>query len=833
MTDELRVHLLDVGPEEYGDAILCVGAERWIQVDGGHPGDVKTQGVFPSIPGQIAKIKGVAEPIAVDLLVVTHGHLDHIGCLPELVATHRLHAQWVLAVDPALAWGRRAGDTPPDAGMDFEARSVVAGLREEIRHRGLDDDSLRTFLADAVTLEQRYTDMLNALESKGATVVRLGRSTDDQLRALLEAFAPLGLELLGPSPKQLFQCAEIIAERTTDSVAWVADRGGDTGANSGPALYRRLIGEMDATEDAPTDGSRPGAAINLQSIVLSLGPADRRVLLTGDMQLVAPQVSDPVVRSEVVALRERIRQRAPYRMVKIGHHGSPNAFDASVLAETAADLYGISAGAGSTRHPDGKVLKELGNAARTWARTDHNGLSSFDLDPSAPTPVEIARGVLNDATANVDEVPAEGAGGTAGVPVVAQAHLAAPGTLQIGPVEVVTRISAAPVRVRLDIQVETGGTRPSLAPDVGAPAVSAKAFERLLFITRRAQLEANIGQQEAAGALGVIESAGGRIVELPEAIASSPDLALRAGSLMEGHDDLDGIVLVGGYDVVPSIRLDALPASIRGHVAASGDPDEFIVWNDEAYGDRDADGLPELPVSRVPDGRSGALLQAQLGSRPPSKRDGRGGIRNVKRPFAAPVFAALPGTRDILVSAPVVFNAHPVGALSADHLYFMLHGDYVDTSRFWGEGTPGDFEAMNADNVPDADGSIILAGSCWGALIAQTPASRVVPGRPVAPRTPEGSIAMSFLLRGAQAFVGCTGAHYSPSVEPYEYFGGPLHRAFWRRVVAGVPAARALFEAKVEYVSKLPHGQTGWSGQAIEYKVWRQFTCLGLGWPGP
>jgi hypothetical protein len=28
----------------------------------------------------------------------------------------------------------------------------------------------------------------------------------------------------------------------------------------------------------------------------------------------------------------------------------------------------------------------------------------------------------------------------------------------------------------------------------------------------------------------------------------------------------------------------------------------------------------------------------------------------------------------------------------------------------------------------------------------------------------------------------------------------------------------------------IPHGPTNLRSQAIEYKIWRQFTCLGIGW---
>ena len=104
------------------------------------------------------------------------------------------------------------------------------------------------------------------------------------------------------------------------------------------------------------------------------------------------------------------------------------------------------------------------------------------------------------------------------------------------------------------------------------------------------------------------------------------------------------------------------------------------------------------------------------------------------------------------------------------------------------------------------------------------------PGITPAPKVADASIALTFLRRGATAFLGCTGSHYSPVQEPYQYFGEPMHQAFWRGLLAGHAPAEALFQAKVEYLAGFPHGRPPGVQQAIEYKILRQYTCLGLGW---
>jgi hypothetical protein len=42
--------------------------------------------------------------------------------------------------------------------------------------------------------------------------------------------------------------------------------------------------------------------------------------------------------------------------------------------------------------------------------------------------------------------------------------------------------------------------------------------------------------------------------------------------------------------------------------------------------------------------------------------------------------------------------------------------------------------------------------------------------------------------------------------------------------------AEALFSAKKDYISGMPHDRVKPVEQAVEYKILRAFTCLGLGW---
>lgn len=300
----------------------------------------------------------------------------------------------------------------------------------------------------------------------------------------------------------------------------------------------------------------------------------------------------------------------------------------------------------------------------------------------------------------------------------------------------------------------------------------------------------------------------------------------------------DGIVLIGGLDVVPSERLNVLDDALRRSVdemiersGGRGDSDNFIIWNDDGYGDRDGDHLPELPVSRIPDGRKSELLFAQLCASG-VKAETTTGVRNLDRPFAEAVFqssANAPGR--LFVSEPTTPSDLSQGSLRGS-LYFMLHGRDTDSTRYWGEDEFGDaVAAVDLSNVPaEMSGAVVLVGCCWGALTALPRASKYQHPEALQPKTDADSMALAFLSRGAAAVIGCTGTHYSPGEEPYNYFGKPMHMSFWEAIRGGAAPSLALFNAKRKYATNLPHGQSDPFSRAVEMKICRQFACLGLGW---
>jgi beta-lactamase superfamily II metal-dependent hydrolase len=844
---QVVVSLLDVGPREYGDAMLLQFGEAAVLVDGAHMGRQDGDATHPSIPDQLGRLlHQQGPPYEVDLLIVSHAHQDHVGCLPHLVANDILRSRWALMPHPGAGFGRAAGiGSSTDAIDSPRVRAVVAALREEVPYPRTTDFELMQILDGAATLESRYVGMLRDLEAAGTQVVVPADPTGSEMDALLAEFGGIGLTVLGPSMELLEATAEgirLAVDGAVDAVVELASR--DTRA-SATDLYRRLLS---LSVDALDAESRPGNLVNLQSYVTLFDHAGTRLLLAGDMQFTDPGIGDDRIGEAVRSLRTDLAQHAPYSFVKLSHHGSGNAFDAAVLQEMGATkLYGICAGAHSSHHPDPEVLALLDEHRDDlqWVRSDRNGLTTIEFRDGDAS-IDPSRGDPNDPTPNEVDAPGGPAPRLASEGVATElAPVQPPGpsseVVATGAEEVVvtTRVPHLPTNVRVTIEVNPGPrlSRPDDPSSLGGAAVvsdvkvgGGRQLPKLLFATNREALEGNIGGAEATAALDAVERAGHTLVDMPPPSQDPKSALVKMRGALAAEPKVAGVVLLGGYNVVPSTRLDCIPQQLRHNLGATGDPDNFTVWSDDPFGDADGDLLPEYPVTRIPDGRDRDLFRAALAASPRPTAVPRSGIRNVARPFAAPIFAGLSGDDELLVSQPHVFRPDTPAGVDGDRIYLMLHGDWREGGRFWGEDTGG-VEAVNVANIPTVlNGAVVFAGCCWGGLTVDLPANEVVFGRPFGQKSPNASMALSFLRRGALAFVGCTGAHYSPVDEPYDYFGGPMHRAFWTTIGAGEPPARALFAAKQEYARNLPHGLTRPIPVAVEYKTLRQFTCLGLGW---
>ncbi|GAB3227045.1 ComEC/Rec2 family competence protein [Spirosoma arcticum] len=389
----MQIHLLDVGTTKYGDCILITHNDHKILIDGAHPGD------RPRILPQLKKLLNQEPPFSINLLVVTHCHLDHIGDLPNMISRGDLKVDTALVADEKMGWGVGVdGSGPTDAlHLTDSNKSVLYALREE-DYSDLPDLEIAQFLDDALTLEDKYKGMLADLLSQGTDIIRYGRDPDSKIAQLEQAFADLGLKVLGPTQDQLLICAEEIA--TTLGI--VGDQlseifPADDSANDCVQLYKRFINVVHPV--LIDDKSRDGAALNNQSIVLAFEVDGKRALLAGDMQLVDPENENliPLIKE----LRKQIIDAGPYDFIKLPHHSSKNGFDKTLLAEwTPTQLFAHSGGINDPVHPDPVVLKLLdaNHSQLQYARTDRNGLITVNFQGQPQ--LIISRGKMNDFTVN-------------------------------------------------------------------------------------------------------------------------------------------------------------------------------------------------------------------------------------------------------------------------------------------------------------------------------------------------------------------------------------------------------------------------------------------------
>ncbi len=750
-----RVFLLDPGPEPFGDCLLVQAGGKTILIDGGHASGFGGQPGTSSIPEQLESILGAPPPFDISLLVVTHCHSDHVGCLPEMMAAGMLRVEWALMADEDAAWSGGGS-------------SLADAIREEPP-----PDGMAWPLDDAAALRPRYEALLAGLIESGARVTRHGRDATSQLTATFQA---AGLEILGPTKAQADLCRAVLRSALADARTYSVE-----------------------------DAARASSAVNCQSIVLAVGAGQHRVLLTGDMQFAAPGV--PGVDEEMAALRRRIALAGPFAAAKLPHHGSANGWNAELHAEWGSpELLAISGGHRDPEHPSEAVLRILRSSQDTirWARTDKNGL--VEIRPgSARSPLRVSRGRINDASA----------GQRRGVTVIARDSASS------REIEITARVPDHLRRVVITIESEPREAEPPRREHCAIRLGGGRALPPLLFVSSLERLAGNVGRDAAREAVAAIRAAGHALVD-----AADPARAIQTvrGHLREG---LAGVVLVGGYDVLPAQRLDTLPPDLRSSLEdPDRDADGFIVWSDAAYGDADGSGMPEFPVSRIPDGGSARLLAAALSSGG-VESNGRFVLRNAKRPFAEEIAQGIPGSEPTLLSLPSTSATIDGGRARSNLVYLMLHGLATDCSRFFGE-EPEYPEAWRAGQVPSGAG-VAFCGCCWGALTTRQTAAACRPGQPPDPLPPDESGALAFLLNGANAFAGCTGSHYSPEGGE-DGAGAPMHRAFWRFLLSGSAPAEALFRAKLDYIANMPYGAGGAAESAVEHKILHEFTCLGLGW---
>ena len=850
-------HFLDVGDEKYGECILVIFGDVRILIDGSHQGDFKGRNGHQSIPDQLAEILQGPAPHRISMVVVTHGHADHIGCLPDLVSNQIIAPEWAFITDPQMGFGRGTEDALPQDALSDPRQRLVAALREEDAS-DLNDVALREFIDVAASVESRYADFIQRLNEQGTKVVlNLGQS---KLPApLLKLLKSTGCTFLGPTDAQLLFCASQIAKTNKDAED-AADRLLQADASLDEvALYREIVRRDDEFNDAGRNTR--GNGMNCQSITMAFGPEGERVLLAGDMQFAEPGVDG--ADKEVAKLRKNVAKAGPYKVFKTTHHTSHNGQDDAFLTELGdPPIIVHSGGIKDPSHPYPSVLEILQARRSTiqFARTDRNGHITVRPHLDGVEAISKSRGRFNDFSDNAKDAEPP--------PAPQQPILQVPSerpqplVLPISPSQIVIiNLPPGPVDMTVagvDIVVRSprdaykpvptsqSGTgrsldRPRRRDGLAATArpfslAGGRGLPDLLFVTNASALAQNVGAMEANMALDAIRAAGHDICEVSDAVPGAVDLVRKR---LQSRPNTKGVVLLGGYDVVPCNVVNVLSSSLTaalGSRMVEVDDDHFIVWSDEPYGDVDQDRVGEIPVSRIPDSRNSAAFLNAL-SAPGVSEEGveRFGVRNIARPFAQAAWNAMGGRRNLNVSKEFLYSDVNPEHLESPLHYFMLHGDWRDGRTFYGEldDQAGYTNAFVVGSVPEQVSGVVFSGCCWGALTVSQKA-KDAGAAPIAPRVVERSIALSYLKAGANAFVGCTGSHYSGAdVAPDVNYAALMHQAFWSELPGKrYSASAALHAARQAYSADIAGRADALEpvDLARRLKNRSQFTCLGLGW---
>ena len=253
---------------------------------------------------------------------------------------------------------------------------------------------------------------------------------------------------------------------------------------------------------------------------------------------------------------------------------------------------------------------------------------------------------------------------------------------------------------------------------------------------------------------------------------------------------INHIQIIGDHDIIPFAELP--------NPAYDGD----TLYTDDVYADFTGDELIDIPIARIPDGKSLDLLIKQLDGEQRSN-NGVFGLGNVNREYVAEIMDIFDDENDVYWCAPMTSDDFHVDDVNVKLVYIMLHGDRVDTSAFWGENgypLPIGFKT----NIASSKG-IVFTGCCYGAYIIN--------------KTPADSICLRFLRMGAKAYIGCTGKHYSTPGTETNYNGPLFHKLFFEHLMAGNTPSKAFFNTKRDYA---PDADT-----AVEEKILHEFVFYG------
>jgi hypothetical protein len=252
------------------------------------------------------------------------------------------------------------------------------------------------------------------------------------------------------------------------------------------------------------------------------------------------------------------------------------------------------------------------------------------------------------------------------------------------------------------------------------------------------------------------------------------------------------LLIVGGDDVVPFFRL-------RNEV----EDGDLQIHSDAPYASRRENWtIPDRAVGRIPGVKEvGFLLKALRYAAKKHTREALGNRRGFGystskwKAASKKVYESISPRGRLRLSPPVTKKEFaPKWLAERTFLYFNLHG-LEEKSAWYGERAPQDPEEYRAfpvallpELIPRLSGAVVFSEACYGGHIL---------GKDV-----ESSLALTFLDRNADCFVGSSAIAYGPH-KPPSTEADLLCKYFFQYATKGASYGNALMNAKKDFVRKM------------------------------
>ena len=295
---------------------------------------------------------------------------------------------------------------------------------------------------------------------------------------------------------------------------------------------------------------------------------------------------------------------------------------------------------------------------------------------------------------------------------------------------------------------------------------------------------------------------------------------------------IGAVLIVGGPEIVP---FHNLPNPVEDQ-----DP---TVPSDSPYTTRDENYfVPEWPIGRLPGGTGrdakpiitaiqkitgeharpaqpspwyihlirliANMLNARTGSNGSnSAQYGFGYSAAIWKRASYQVFHSIGSQNEVLISPPLNSETSTLRLPMARLGYFNLHG-MPNSPNWYGQSDPADGTSGVDYPVALRPRDIDMSGTLNGNTVPAAIFTEACYGANILDKTAQDAIALKFLEKGCQVFIGSTCMAYGSLNTPL-CAADLLAEAFWTNLQAGLPAGEAFRIAKVN-LAKSMHGRQGY-----------------------